>query len=131
MWLLHRHTHQQVLPPVAGTYVTTPTIDISRQQTALVAIRPTDNIINAPLDGDIVRLSPTEATILAINGHTYMLHVEPAKHPVTCDWQVRVGDSVSPLTILGMLTGPFTKAYLTVSQLNSATTSDRPVLVNQ
>jgi len=96
----HRHQTTKLNAPVAGNYVNFADTNNNVQ----FAIRPSDTIINAPLNGDVIALSLHTITLRAFNGQTYRLELADTNSSYEYfDWQVRVGDTVSPLSILGML----------------------------
>ncbi|MBT1138211.1 hypothetical protein [Lactiplantibacillus argentoratensis] len=117
MWFSRRQQRNSLQAPVAGTHTAMPAAT-SPQQVGVLAVQPTSQVINAPLDGDIISLSPSSLVINSLSGHYIELRIDTPYFQNTCDWQVRVGDSVSPLTILGTLSGALDGVTIAVYRLN-------------
>ncbi|MFB9769467.1 hypothetical protein ACFFLI_06155 [Lactiplantibacillus modestisalitolerans] len=67
----------------------------------LLKIQPSDYVLHAPLDGDVTATSSTSIELIGWDQQVYqLLLTSSAGH---CDWQVRVGDHVTPVGILGTL----------------------------
>ncbi|BDZ31072.1 hypothetical protein RA086_07840 [Lactiplantibacillus sp. WILCCON 0030] len=104
MWLLHRsQTKESLAIPVNGQSITQQNLPA---QTRL-AIRPTTEAVHAPIDGEVRELTTQGMLLTSINDHQYWLGLRDNQTDRVSrgqfDWQVRVGDSVSPLTLLGTL----------------------------
>ncbi|ALO04475.1 hypothetical protein N7X57_08650 [Lactiplantibacillus paraplantarum] len=118
MWFLRHHDQTRVQAPVAGIYQAIPTV-ANPQQMGLLAMQPTDAVINAPLDGDIISLSSSRVSFKALNGQRFELRIDTPDYQNSCDWQVRIGDSVSPLTILGTLNGNLASITIAIYRIDS------------
>ncbi|WEE34770.1 hypothetical protein [Lactiplantibacillus paraplantarum] len=118
MWFLRHHDQTSVQAPVAGIYQAIPTV-ANPQRMGLLAMQPTDAVINAPLDGDIISLSSSRVSFKALNGQRFELRIDTPDYQNSCDWQVRIGDSVSPLTILGTLNGNLASIIIAIYQIDS------------
>jgi len=103
MWFWHRHQTTKLIAPVAGNYINA-TDTIGNTSHIHFAIQPSDTIINAPVNGDVLALSLHSITLRSFNNQTYRLKLADAGLGDHFDWQVRIGDTVSPLSILGTLT---------------------------
>lgn len=103
MWLWHRHQTTKLSVPVEGHPVRLPEISQSDSE-VVFATKPTNLAVNAPLNGEVLALSRHAIRLVALNGQTYWLRLTHRINQASqFDWQVRVGDTVSPLTILGTL----------------------------
>ncbi|MDV0430095.1 hypothetical protein RXV91_04245 [Lactiplantibacillus sp. DA1] len=118
MWFLRHHDQTKLQAPVAGIYQDLPAA-AHPQQIGLLTMQPTDTVINAPLDGDVISLSSSSIFLRALNGQRFELRIDTLDYQISCDWQVRIGDSVSPLTILGTLNGNLASITITIYRIDS------------
>lgn len=130
MGLFRRQYQIRLHQPITGSASTIQSLPSVAHQTPLMRIQPNDRIISAPLDGEIVALSPRHLTITALNGQQFDLQIETTDYHAMVDWQVRIGDSVSPLTILGLLEGSLTATSLVVSRLHAVSQLTKAVAAN-
>lgn len=130
MGLFRRQYQIRLHQPITGSASTIQSLPPVAHQTPLMRIQPNDRIISAPLDGEIVTLSPRHLTITALNGEQFRLEIETTDYHAMADWQVRVGDSVSPLTILGLLEGSLVATSLVVSRVNTVSQQTTAVVAN-
>ena len=112
MWFWHRKTAFKLSAPVRGHHVT-----LSNDSALLLAIDPTVLAVYAPLNGEIVALSNNSARIIGLDGQSYRLAL--AAQAGNFEWQVRIGDSVSPISLLGTLSQNLSKtAVVTCEQIS-------------
>ena len=113
MWFWHRKKAFKLSVPVRGHHVT-----LSNDSALLLAIHPTDLAVYAPLNGEIVALTSNSARIVGLAGQSYRLAL--ATPTGNFEWQVRIGDSVSPISLLGTLSQNLSKAaVVTCEQLSN------------
>lgn len=113
MWFWHRKAVFKLSAPVRGHHVT-----LSNDSALLLAIHPTDLAIYAPLNGEIVALTSNSARIIGLDGQLYRLALTDPNG--NFEWQVRIGDSVSPISLLGTLSQNLSKAaVVTCEQLSN------------
>lgn len=81
-----------------------------------LAIKPANVAVYAPVNGEVREITATGLTLMSINDRQYWLGLTiPDNQSVGhFDWQVRVGDSVSPLTLLGTLSSAAMMATVVV-----------------
>mgnify|MGYP003365135856 FL=1 len=81
-----------------------------------LAIKPANMAVYAPVNGEVREITATGLTLMSINGRQYWLglHIQDDQSAGHFDWQVRVGDSVSPLTLLGTLSSAAMMATVVV-----------------
>ncbi|MFC6181835.1 PTS glucose transporter subunit IIA [Lactiplantibacillus daowaiensis] len=106
MRLFRRHQQFKLKAPVTGTHVDLKSIDHTTMDAAqvLLAIKPTTNELHSPVHGEVVAISQHAIKLEDLAGHDYWVHLNQAMDNLNgqlFDWQVRVGDSVSPMTLLG------------------------------
>lgn len=112
MWFWHRKKAFKLSVPVRGHHVT-----LSNDSALLLAIHPTDLAVYAPLNGEIVALTSNSARIVGLAGQSYRLAL--ATPTGNFEWQVRIGDSVSPISLLGTLSQDLSKtAIVTCEQIS-------------
>ncbi|MFT0649005.1 hypothetical protein ACMEOK_07395 [Lactiplantibacillus plantarum] len=75
MWFSRHQKRNSLQAPVAGTYTAIPTAT-SPQQIGLLAIQPTSPVINAPIDGDIISLSPSRLVINSLSNQHIELRID-------------------------------------------------------
>lgn len=129
MWFSHHQKRNSLQAPVAGTYTVIPTAT-SPQQIGLLAIQPTSPVINAPIDGDIISLSPSRLVINSLSNQHIELRIDRPNSHNKCTWQVRVGDSVSPLTIVGTLYGSLKDVTIAVYRIDTIQATNWVSLAN-
>ncbi len=96
-------------------------VTLSNDSALLLAIHPTDLAVYAPLNGEIVALSNNSARIIGLDGQSYRLAL--AAQAGNFEWQVRIGDSVSPISLLGTLSQNLSKtAVVTCEQISAQAT---------
>lgn len=98
MWFWHRKQVAKISAPVMGEPVNSST---SHRNQVLVTIHPTDLAVYAPVNGEIVKISHNQIQIQGLDHQTYLIKLNSILGRL--DWQVRVGDSVSPLNLLGTI----------------------------
>ena len=112
MWFWHRKKAFKLSVPVRGHHVT-----LSNDSALLLAIHPTDLAVYAPLNGEIVALTSNSARIIGLDGQLYRLALTDPNG--NFEWQVRIGDSVSPISLLGTLSQDLSKtAIVTCEQIS-------------
>ncbi|CAM3049930.1 hypothetical protein [Lactiplantibacillus plajomi] len=95
MWGFRRSVKPVFRTPVGGD------LQLKHSQRTLVVRHLNNNQIFAPTDGEVRWLSSTAMLLRCINGETYLLKLMAASGQF--NWLVRVGDSVSPLTLIATL----------------------------
>lgn len=95
-----------------------------------LAIQPNNVAIYAPLNGEVTAITNHHIAMTAISGDHYWLTLQAttAEMSGTFDWQIRVGDTISPLTLLGTLNSLNQTSLVICSQLGvtaSESTSKR------
>ncbi|VDG24165.1 PTS glucose transporter subunit IIA [Lactiplantibacillus mudanjiangensis] len=102
MGLFRRHHQFKLKAPVMGMPVDLASVATNEQ--VRLAIKPTNAEVHSPIHGEVVALNTRAIKLQDLEGHTYWVRLTQAlAHATTTlfDWQVRVGDSVSPMTLLG------------------------------
>ncbi|RRK11204.1 hypothetical protein D1831_03750 [Lactiplantibacillus garii] len=113
MWFWHRKQSKQLTAPVRGHHV-----PLSSHSSLLLAIHPTDLAVYAPLNGEVRALTSSSLRLVGLDGQTYRLAL--STNTGYFNWQVRVGDSVSPLNLLGTLSQKLpTNAVVTCERLST------------
>ena len=85
MGLFRRQYQIRLHQPVTGSASTIQSLPSVAHQTPLMRIQPNDRIISAPLDGEIVALSPRQLTITALNGQQFVLQIETTDYHAMVD----------------------------------------------
>ena len=118
----------QLSAPVKGDSVNVETIfdGMSIPGQLKFAIRPSNDAIFAPLNGEVTDLTSHHIAMTAISGDCYWLTLQrPANETAgTFEWQVRIGDSISPLTLLGTLTATDSKSLIICSRIGLSSTTE-------
>lgn len=105
-------TSERLSLPVSGQSISL----ANAPEKCRLAVKPENMAVYAPLNGEVREITATGMTLMSINGKQYWLGLtipdnQSAGH---FDWQVRVGDSVSPLTLLGTLSSAAMMATVVV-----------------
>jgi len=108
MGLFRRYHQNNLKAPVTGTHVDIKSLDHASSALAQVklAIAPTTNEIHSPVHGEVLAVSQHAIKLQDLDGQDYWVHLSQTLDYLKAkifDWQVRVGDSVSPMTLLGTL----------------------------
>ena len=111
--------------PVQGQSVSLDTVGDARNIPGQIrlAIQPNNVAIYAPLNGEVTAMTNHHIVMTAISGKRYWLTLQTAtaEMPGTFDWQIRVGDTISPLTLLGTLNSLSQTSLVICSQLGVTT----------
>jgi len=121
----HFSTINHLSSPVQGQSVSLDTVGDARNIPGQIrlAIQPNNVAIYAPLNGEVTAMTSHHIAMTAISGKHYWLTLQTAnvEIPSTFDWQIRVGDTISPLTLLGTLNSLSQTSLVICSQLGVTT----------
>lgn len=119
-------TINQLSAPVQGQSVNLETIADSMTIPGEIkfAVQPNNDAVYAPLNGEVTDMTSHHIAMTALSGDRYWLTLQPTATTDSFDWQVRVGDSISPLTLLGTLNAIGSSSLVICSQLGIAPTEN-------
>lgn len=106
MRLFRRYHQSNLKAPVTGTHVDLKSLASNSASQVMLAIKPTTNEVHSPIHGEVTAITQHAIKLQDLDGHDYWVHLNQVLNQVKTtifDWQVRVGDSVSPMTLLGTL----------------------------
>ncbi|ETY74022.1 hypothetical protein [Lactiplantibacillus fabifermentans] len=123
MRLFQQQKLTQVSAPVTGTPIdvqTLPARAITGQ--ALLAMQPTAAPVYAPVNGEVRAITVTSIRLRGLNEQDYWLQLTSESGQAHFDWQVRVGDTVSPIAVLGTLSANAINASTVICNVSKSKT---------
>ncbi|AVK60571.1 hypothetical protein C5Z25_01755 [Lactobacillus sp. CBA3605] len=91
--------------PVQGRTVDLAAVPAMTAATAVLALQPSNDAVYSPVNGEVLALTSQRIKFQALDGRQYWLRLAAGATQLVgqFEWQVRVGDTVSPITLLGTL----------------------------